>query len=215
MSPHTSFFTHHPASPQGKDCGSGHPTSGEIQYVREIAEPLAKPGGSTERLLKAIARPDDECVNRAGPPSLGGEKQVAGAEETVRYLWEEVQGQAIEEVLSLFAENVIYEDFNFEQPFRGKEQVSEFLTAFSIPGITFVPEKFSQGDRAACFTWHVEIAGISGPEVRGISFYELDSEGRVAYVRDIAEPTIKPPPLLALASTLRPGLRRFTPASPL
>jgi hypothetical protein len=107
------------------------------------------------------------------------------------------------------------EDFNFPEVFDGIDQVSDFLDEFDIPGITFVPERFSDGTEAVCFIWYIEIAGVDAAPIRGVSFYrtrlEADGSRRVSYVRDIPEPALKPPPLLALATLLRPGIRRFTP----
>ena len=49
---------------------------------------------------------------------------------------------------------------------------------------------------------------------RGVSYYEATEDGAlVRYVRDIAEPAIKPAPLQALAAVVNPGLRRFKAVS--
>ena len=89
--------------------------------------------------------------------------------------------------------------------------MTAFIQAFDIPGIDFVPDKISDGDRAVCFTWKVLVNGADGPE--GISFYECDENGQVDFVRDIPAPSIKPPPLLTLATLLDPALRVFSPRS--
>lgn len=40
---------------------------------------------------------------------------------------------------------------------------------------------------------HVELdGGIEFPFSRGVSFYEVDSEGRIVFARDIVEPAMKP-----------------------
>ena len=65
------------------------------------------------------------------------------------------------------------------------------------------------GDRACCFTWRVRVNGQDGPE--GISFYETDADGKVAFIRDIPAPSIKPPPLATLAALVDPRLRVFAP----
>jgi hypothetical protein len=134
----------------------------------------------------------------------------------VEYLWKEVnQGDGdVEEVLSFFADDCIYEDFNYEQPLLGKPEVRDFLQKFrEIKSLRFMPEQFSDGMKACCFTWRVEIAGLptDGPQVRGISFYRLNEAGLISFVRDIPESAVKPPPLQALAATLRPELRIIIP----
>jgi hypothetical protein len=53
------------------------------------------------------------------------------------------------------------------------------------------------------------VNGADGP--KGISFYEVDSVGAVSFIRDIPAPSIKPPPLLALAALKDPQLRVFSP----
>ena len=47
-----------------------------------------------------------------------------------------------------------------------------------------------------------------------MSYYEATDDGAlVRYVRDIAEPAIKPAPLQGLAAVVNPGLRRFKAVS--
>ena len=88
-------------------------------------------------------------------------------------------------------------------------QVAEFVTAFDLPGVDFVPLRISEGERACAFTWLVRVNGADGPQ--GVSFYEVDESGAVVFIRDIPAPSIKPPPLAALAATVDPLLRVFTP----
>ena len=83
------------------------------------------------------------------------------------------------------------------------------LASLLLQGIEFIPDRISEGDRGCAFTWRVSINGQDGPE--GISFYEMDAAGKVCFIRDIPAPSIKPPPLQALAATLRPRLRVFSP----
>jgi hypothetical protein len=69
-------------------------------------------------------------------------------------------------------------------------QVKAFIDEFNIPGIRFIPERISEGQKACCFTWRVEIAGVE-KTTKGVSFYELADgrgDGRISYIRDIAEP---------------------------
>jgi len=183
---------------------------GRIDYLREIAEPLYKPGDSTVDFLKAIG---GDNVQQTVPYEP---RKPTGAQPVVEYLWKEVnQGDGdVEEVLSFFADDCIYEDFNYEQPLVGKPEVRAFLQKFkAIKSLRFMPERFSDGMKACCFTWRVEIAGLpsDGPQVRGISFYRLNDAGLISFVRDIPESALKPPPLQALAATLRPELRILLP----
>jgi hypothetical protein len=178
--------------------------SGEIQYVREIPEPLYKPGDLTLELLKAVTA-DAEPK----PPSVFAQRTPTTACEVAKYLFLEVQGGDIDESLRLFDENIIYRDFNYEEPLQGKADVRKFIEDFSFPGITFRPERFCDGIDSTCFTWDVCLEGVED-SVKGISFYELDKETRlISYVRDVPESAIKPAPLGKIARILRPGLGVF------
>ena len=202
---------------------------GRVVYVREIAEPLFKPGGGTARLLRAVAKPP------AAPPAPLGDarRQPASASDLVAYLWLEVQGAADfrAEAARYFDKDIVYQDLNFDLPFVGLEHVASFLEEFDIPGLTFVPDRISDGEESCCFTWEVDLGVEGAARVKGVSFYECESipgmierrgedgvvsqvkgkEVRVTYVRDIPESTLKPPPLQALAAAIKPDLRTFKP----
>ena len=202
---------------------------GRVVYVREIAEPLFKPGGGTARLLRAVAKPP------AAPPAPLGDarRQPASASDLVAYLWLEVQGAADfrAEAARYFDKDIVYQDLNFDLPFVGLEHVASFLEEFDIPGLTFVPDRISDGEESCCFTWEVDLGVEGAARVKGVSFYECESipgmierrgedgvvsqvkgkEARVTYVRDIPESTLKPPPLQALAAAIKPDLRTFKP----
>ena len=148
----------------------------KIAYVREVAEPLFKPGAATSKLLRAVVseavKKDPSLAIRPPTPSR---RTTSSAPDLCRYLWTEVNGSDKELTLGLFDENIIYEDFNFPKPFVGKAEVSDFLDEFDIPGIRFIPERFTDGPKGStscCFTWRVELAGVA-QSTRGISFYEL------------------------------------------
>ena len=184
---------------------------GRVRYARECAEPILKPGGATAGLLKAVARPPS-----TPPGPLAAPRVPSNASDLVSYLWREVQGTSgfREEALRYFSENIVYEDLNFDAPFVGKPATAAFLEEFDIPGLAFVPDRISDGDRACCFTWEVDLGVEGAARVKGISFYECERVGegegvRVAYVRDIPEPTMKPPPLQALAAAVNPATRVF------
>lgn len=192
---------------------------GKIVYVREGNEPLYKPGAATAELLKAVASSSDSGADDASG-SIGAEKRSLtrrtpeGASDLVRYLWTEVQGsdaKVVDESITFFAPNIRYEDFNYKEPFLGAKAVEEFLREFDIPGLTFVIQRVSDGSSSACFTWEVDLGvGSETSRVQGLSFYELDSDGRIAYVRDIPAPAIKPAPLaslLGMVGALDPALK--------
>ena len=207
--------------------------AGEIQFVREIPEPLFKPGDATKDLLQAVTagieptpKPDFESQT---PTTASG---------IARYLYEEVQGGSVDEAMRFFGPDVEYRDFNYEEMLNGKEEVRGFIEDFSFPGITFRPQRFDDGVLSCCFCWEVVIA--DAPEtIKGMSLYRIDpgefleilffsissliyisqydrifstiiAETRlINYVRDVPESAVKPPILGKLARDLRPGLGVF------
>eukprot|EP00793_Prasinoderma_coloniale_P000270 PRCOL_00005254-RA len=181
---------------------------GRIQYVRVGVEPLFKPGEATAKLLKAIAEKQagDGGTADARPAGALERRTPTACSDVVRYLWCDVQGSGasvVDESVRFFSDGVRYEDFNYEQPFLGKAAVEAFLREFDIPGLTFVVERVSDGESACAFCWEVDLGmGEGARRVKGISFYELDQDGKIAYVRDIPEPAIKPPPMPAIYAAL-------------
>lgn len=178
--------------------------SNEIKYVREIPEPIYKPGDLTLELLKTLtadAKPKEPVPFETRVPKE--------ANDVVKYLFNEVQGQDSEVAMKLFSDDIIYRDFNYENVLRGKVEVKKFIDDFAFPGIEFRIQRFDDGVISTCFTWEVVL--MDNPEtVRGIGFYEIDPVSNlVTYIRDVPESAIKPPPLGALARKLRPGLGVF------
>ena len=176
----------------------------EIEYVREIPEPIYKPGDLTVDLLRTITEGAEPKVL---PPFTPREPKEAN--DLVKYLFNEVQGQDVKEAMKFFSEDIQYRDFNYEEILTGKVDVEKFIEDFSFPGIEFRAQRFDDGILSTCFTW--EVAIMDAPDtVKGISFYELDPETRlIKYVRDVPESAIKPPILGKLARQLRPGLGTF------
>mmetsp|Transcript_6548 Transcript_6548/g.9574 ORF Transcript_6548/g.9574 Transcript_6548/m.9574 type:complete len:324 (-) Transcript_6548:349-1320(-) len=176
----------------------------EIQYVREIPEPIYKPGDLTLDLLKAVTEGAEPKVL---PPLV--EREPKEANDLVKYLFNEVQGRDVEESMKFFSESIRYRDFNYEDILKGKAEVQKFIEDFSFPGIEFRAQRFDDGILSTCFTW--EVAVMDAPDtIKGISFYELDADTRqITYVRDVPESAIKPPILGKIARQLRPGLGTF------
>jgi hypothetical protein len=177
---------------------------GEIQFVREIPEPLYKPGDLTLELLKAVTKDA-----KPKPPVIYKSKTPKTANEVAKYLFLDVQGGDIDEAMRFFAEDIVYRDFNYEEPLRNTAEVRKFIEDFSFPGIEFNPLDFDDGILSSCFTWEVRLDG-QDTAIKGMSFYELDPDTRlIIYVRDVPESAIKPPPLGKLARVLRPGIGVF------
>jgi hypothetical protein len=177
---------------------------GQIDYVREIPEPLYKPGDLTLELLKAVTAGAEPKRPKPYEP-----KTPTIACEVVDYLFNTVQGSSVDESMRLFDDSIIYRDFNYENVLRGKDEVRKFIEDFSFPGIEFRTQRIDDGVDSCCFTWEVALADAPDT-IKGISFYKLDQSTRkISYVRDIPESAIKPPILGKLARDLRPGLGVF------
>ena len=179
---------------------------GQIVFVREMAEPLFKPGEAMIKFLQTVAKKDE-----APPAKPEYVRRVpVGCADLCKYIWKESNGD-MEEALNYMSESIIYEDFNYPKPFLGKGEVKPFLDEFTLDlGILFFAERMSEGADACCFTWRVEFAGLDTP-TNGISFYATDADGKIDYIRDIPQP-VGFKPLLDLATFANPQLRRFQPA---
>jgi len=185
-------------------------SSNQIQYVREIPEPLYKPGDLIIELLKAAT-----ADATPKPPPEYVSKTPKKANEVARYLFNDVQGADPDEGMRFFDESIIYRDFNYEEVLRGKVEVRKFIEDFSFPGITFSTQRFDDGVASTCFTWEVILEGApEGSAIKGISFYEVNpNTGLITYVRDVPESGIKPPPLGKLARQFRSAVGVFRPVA--
>lgn len=151
---------------------------GEIKYVREIPEPIYKPGDLTVQLLEAVTKGAEPK-----PPVDYEIRTPETASEIAKYLFQDVQGSSIDESMRFFDEGIEYRDFNYEDLLNGKEEVRKFIEDFSFPGITFRQQKICDGELSTCFTWEVVLEGAEDT-IKGISLYEINPETRkVSYVR--------------------------------
>jgi glutaredoxin len=182
---------------------------GQLSYVCEGCEPIVKPGQATEALLKAVT----QNVERPPKPARTYTQATpTTASAIAEYLWKDAYPNGAEpsEALRLFSDSIVYEDFNYPEPFTGKAAVTEFVNAFDIPGIEFVPQRISEGSRSCAFTWKVVVNGQDGPQ--GISFYEVDEKGEVCFIRDIPAPSPRGfRPVGSLATLVDPELRVLSP----
>lgn len=180
------------------------PSTQLIAYVREIPEPLFKPGDATKELLKAVTK------GAAKKEVVFEKRDPTKACDVARYLFDEIQGADPDEGMRFFDEGIFYRDFNFEEPLDGKTEVRQFIDDFSFPGITFRLQRVDDGVRSTCFCWEVVLDGVE-QTTKGLSLYELNERtGLIDYVRDVPESAIKPPVLGRVARLVRPGLGVFT-----
>ncbi|XP_043705127.1 uncharacterized protein LOC122654936 [Telopea speciosissima] len=136
--------------------------------------------------------------------------------DVIRKFYGRINGHDLDSVEDLIAENCIYEDLIFPQPFVGRKAILDFFKKFisSIStDLQFVIDDISDEDSSAVgVTWHLEILsfiaifscgngkkiewkGRPFPFSKGCSFYRLDiinGKRQIIYGRDSVEPSIKP-----------------------
>eukprot|EP00285_Hemiselmis_virescens_P000142 CAMPEP_0173378548 /NCGR_PEP_ID=MMETSP1356-20130122/1696_1 /TAXON_ID=77927 ORGANISM="Hemiselmis virescens, Strain PCC157" /NCGR_SAMPLE_ID=MMETSP1356 /ASSEMBLY_ACC=CAM_ASM_000847 /LENGTH=224 /DNA_ID=CAMNT_0014331645 /DNA_START=103 /DNA_END=777 /DNA_ORIENTATION=- len=120
------------------------------------------------------------------------------ADVLVNWLWNVAQFRTDYPDCSIgfFADDAVYEDMIYAEPFVGKPAVEAFLRKtkdLAPPDFIFVMDRCSDGATAVGFTWHVELQTRpeAGKFANGASFYELDGDGKICYVRDVVEPPLK------------------------
>lgn len=80
-----------------------------------------------------------------------------------------------------FADDVVYDDTAFSQPFFGRDQLTKHLRycaralppSFSFVADAVLSNRKNKTNAALMVAWHVESSGRSLPFSRGISYYEL------------------------------------------
>ena len=130
------------------------------------------------------------------------DKSVLSAEEVVRGMYDAINKRDVAKALTFVDDDIVYEDFNFPEPFRGKERVKKLFeeSCTGIPDdLDFIIERSTSSSSSSATesltfgcTWHVEIAGEPFPNARGASFYEISKEsGKLIYARDVVESPMK------------------------
>ncbi|XP_021903320.1 uncharacterized protein LOC110818682 [Carica papaya] len=127
------------------------------------------------------------------------ENEPKPASEVVRSFYEGINDQDLASVEDLIAENCVYEDLIFPQPFVGRKKILEFFKKFiyiNRSELRFVIDDISTEDSAAVgVTWHLEWKKRPFPFSKGCSFYRLEivnGKRQIIYGRDSVEPAFKP-----------------------
>ena len=127
------------------------------------------------------------------------------AEAVVRGMYDAINKRDVTKALTFVDDDIVYEDFNFPEPFRGKARVKKLFeeSCTGIPDdLDFIIERSTTSSSSEAgglgesltfgCTWHVEIAGEPFPNARGASFYEISKEsGKLIYARDVVESPMK------------------------
>ncbi|CAJ1358693.1 unnamed protein product [Effrenium voratum] len=132
-----------------------------------------------------------------GPTPRRASVAREGARSAMESFYAAVNDRQLETALDMLDDEVVYEDFTFQEPFRGRQGVRELLSeAMELPkGLDFVIDEVAGGDSlfgddAVGMTWHVEFDGVELPNSRGASLYKTRN-GKLLYARDIVESPLK------------------------
>ncbi|MDB9924965.1 nuclear transport factor 2 family protein [bacterium] len=129
-------------------------------------------------------------------PTARASATEVSAETTVRAMYDAINRRDVEAALKFVADDILYEDFNFPTPFKGKAAVRKLFeeSCDGIPDdmLFIIDECTDGGGIGVGMTWYVELEGESFPNARGASFYRVDPvSGLLVYARDVVEPPAK------------------------
>jgi len=195
---------------------------GRVCYVREIGEPMDKAGLSSDEFVQLLSGSAGKAPPMSDVPYEPFEDAPRTAKDIVMYLFGPTgsnKASTADKKLGvdtrIFSDDVIYEDMNYEQPFVGRAALEQFLGRFQtteksiIRKATFEVEDTSDGDKAVCFVYLIRLPGLY-KAIKGVSYLELNDQGRVSYVRDIPLKSDSPTPLQLNAQRFDGGgLRRY------
>ncbi|KAD7117545.1 hypothetical protein R6Q59_014481 [Mikania micrantha] len=137
--------------------------------------------------------------NRVISPTSGDSDSLDSASDVVRRFYDGINSRNLSTVVDLIADDCVYEDLVFPQPFVGRKAILEFFEKFIYTisqDLQFSIDDISGEDTSAVgVTWHLEWRGKPFPFSKGCSFYRLkvvDGRHKIIYGRDIVEPALKP-----------------------
>lgn len=156
---------------------------------------------------------------RSVPPQDQQSKPTTTATDVALAYYTNYNNKNIDAVLDLIDDHCEYQDLIYNKPFQGKKEIASYFKKIEqlVPqDIKFVVEDITIGDPYKVgVRWHVELDKVAEfPFSRGVSFYEINKEGKIIFARDIVEPTIKPgASALGAISVLAPVVRSLGPAA--
>ncbi|XP_042518188.1 uncharacterized protein LOC122091973 isoform X2 [Macadamia integrifolia] len=177
------------------------PTSSESQTKTEIKS-KANPKQSQFKIFSSQSQISSSATTTTATTAVeespAAPKDSSGS-DVIGKFYGGINAHDLGSVEDLIAENCIYEDLIFPQPFVGRKAILEFFNKFinSIStDLQFVIDDISNEDSSAVgVSWHLEWKGRSFPFSKGCSFYRLDivnGKRQIIYGRDSVEPAIKP-----------------------
>ncbi len=184
------------------------------------------------------ASPASASASASAPAAAAAEPPPRSARAAALAFYAAYNARRLGDALDLLAPDVVYEDLVYLEPFRGRAAVAAYFAALSksVPDdVRFVVEGVTGGEgdlllepgaesgTGATSTvgvrWRVEVDGaapgappVPFPFSRGVSFYEVNARGEIAFARDVVEPSLKPgAAALGAIAALAPAVRRLGP----
>eukprot|EP00439_Symbiodinium_sp_Y106_P081591 s694_g20.t1 len=113
---------------------------------------------------------------------------TGGRNIEISAIYSKLEVDPVGRIMAEFSEDCVYEDTSDlsreQEAFVGFEEVKRYQqeTKDSTPdNLRFFLDEVTDGDKACTVLWHVEFNSRMSP--RGVSYYELNEEGKVCYVR--------------------------------
>ncbi|KAI3522271.1 hypothetical protein L1887_11782 [Cichorium endivia] len=178
---------------------TGSRTSTHIEYIDRFSV-RSTPTDSNPVLSSTFSE------REISPPPSVVSSSLDSASDVVRRFYDGINSRNLSSVVDLIAEDCVYEDLVFPQPFIGRKAILEFFEKFIYTisqDLQFAIDDISGEDTSAVgVTWHLEWKGKPFPFSKGCSFYRLEvvnGQRKIIYGRDIVEPAVKPGDLALVA----------------
>ncbi|KAI3767559.1 hypothetical protein L2E82_17773 [Cichorium intybus] len=178
---------------------TGSRTSTHIEYIDRFSL-RSTPTDSNPVLSSTLSETE------ISPPPSVVSSSLDSASDVVRRFYDGINSRNLSSVVDLIAEDCVYEDLVFPQPFIGRKAILEFFEKFIYTisqDLQFAIDDISGEDTSAIgVTWHLEWKGKPFPFSKGCSFYRLEvvnGQRKIIYGRDIVEPAVKPGDLALVA----------------
>ncbi|GMH35074.1 hypothetical protein BSKO_02942 [Bryopsis sp. KO-2023] len=203
--------------------GAAFPARDRLASVNRPAERVSS--SSRRRIFSAPYEAEASIGTDAGEARiLNGngavrEARRPQARSVVERLFDAINERELGDILNLLDDSCVHHDLAFREPHKGKKAATKFYLdlLYGTPkDMRFEIEDITGGDpSAAGLTWHIKVGGVEVPMSRGVSFYRVNSQGLITYVREGPEHFVKlgsgAVPMLAMGS---PVIRRLAPLIP-
>ena len=170
------------ARPPAASAASRSGTSARVRAAPLAAREVSPLRGascppSARRSATSAPRRAAPVARAGGFPTIfrGAAATTVTAESVVRGMYDAINRRDVAAALEFVDDDILYEDFNFPKPFRGKAAVKKLFeeSCDGIPDdmLFIVDECTDGGGISVGMTWYVELEGEPFPNARGASLY--------------------------------------------